>query len=293
MAHVSGILFTLLFADDTNAFIRGDNVNQMIKTMNIELQHLVKWMYANKLSLNVDKTHFIVFRSSGMKKPVFTEKLIINNEMITQETQTKFLGVIIDQKLTWGPHINFTKSKIAKGIGIICKTKSLLNTSTLVTLYNSFIYPYLNYAIEIWGDTHECYLNTLVKLQKKAVRIITKSPFLAHTQPLFEQLRILNLEKIHVYKIGIVMFKVYDNSTPSIFSDLFKYNHTVHNYGTRQSYKFHVPIAPKDYLQRTIAVKGVRIWNTLYDLVPHDCSLITFKYHLRKYLQRVTDIDHI
>ena len=133
----------------------------------------------------------------------------------------------------------------------------------------------------------------LIKLQKKVIRIITKSPYLAHTQPLFEELKILDLKKIHVYKIGIIMFKVFDNSTPEIFSALFQYNHAIHNYGTRQSHKLHVPIARTDYMQRIITVKGVRIWNTLYDLVPHACLLLSFKYHLRKFLLGINDVSNI
>ena len=147
MANVSDKLFTLLFADDTNAFITGHNIDEMIVIMNHELKNLVTWMNANKLSLNVSKTHFIIFRSPGMRKPIFTEKLNINGSELLQESQTKFLGLIVDQKFTWGPHINYIRKKICKGIGIICRAKSLLYASTLITLYNSFVYPYLNYAV--------------------------------------------------------------------------------------------------------------------------------------------------
>ena len=293
MANVSDELFTLLFADDTNTFLTGNDVNQMIKIMNSELQKLVTWMQVNKLSLNVSKTHFIIFRSSKMKNPVFTERLTMNNVDLKQEIKTKFLGVIIDQKLSWGPHIDHIKSKASKGIGIICKTKSLLNVSTLTTLYNSFVYPYLNYATEIWGDTHISYLNILQKLQKKVLRIITKSSWYAHTQPLFEELNILNLQKIHLYKVGIIMFKVHRNMTPVAFSELFVHNHNIHSHGTRQLHKLHVPIARTDYMQRIITVKGVRIWNHLYNILPIDRSLPCFKFHLRKYLLGLHDVSQI
>ena len=125
------------------------------------------------------------------------------------------------------------------------------------------------------------------------MRIITNSPRRASEKPLFDRLKILNLEKSHVYKIGIIMFKVVDNSTPSVFSDLFKHNHAVHDYPTRQSHNFHVPKAKRDYMKRSITVKGVRIWNKLCDFVSHVCMLPTFKFHFRKYLQGINDISHI
>ena len=99
------------------------NVNQLITTMNIELEKLSIWLYANKLSLNVAKTHFIIFRSTGMKKPVYDEDLIINDEVVQRQEKTNFLGVFLDEVLTWKPHINYIKLKIAKGIGIVIKKK--------------------------------------------------------------------------------------------------------------------------------------------------------------------------
>ena len=208
MADVSSSLFTLLFADDTNTFLTGQNINTMITSMNQELKKLLIWMQANKLSLNISKTHFIIFRSPGMRKPLLTENLTINDVILTQEYKTKFLGVIIDHMLNWGEHIKYIKVKISKGIGIICRTKRLLNTSTLVTLYNCFVYPYLNYAVEIWGDTYASYLDSIIKLQKKVLRIITKSSKYAPTNPLFKKCKILNFERIRIYKIGITMYKV-------------------------------------------------------------------------------------
>ena len=155
------------------------------------------------------------------------------------------------------------------------------------------MYPYLNYAVEVWGDTHSCYLEPIVKLQKKAVRIITKSKRYAHTEPLFHQLKILNLEKIHVYKVAIAMFRLIDGKTPLVFSELFQYNHSIHSYGTRQSAKFHVPITKVEYMKRSITVKGVNIWNNLYDIIRHDCMLQTYKYHLRIYLIQLHNTRHI
>ena len=119
--------------------------------MNVELLKLSKWLYANKLSLNVDKTHFIIFRSSSMHKPLYESDLIMNNEVVKQKCQTKFLGVIIHEALSWLPHITHIRSKIAKGIGITTKARRLLDDKTMLTLYYSFIYPYFNYALEVWG----------------------------------------------------------------------------------------------------------------------------------------------
>ena len=80
---------------------------------------------------------------------------------------TIFLGVIIDNKFGWSNHINYIKNKIAKPIGIINKTRNFLNKNTLRNLYYTFIYPYLIYCIEIWGNTNDIYLDPLIEIHKK------------------------------------------------------------------------------------------------------------------------------
>ena len=150
MASVSDVLFPILFADDTNVFLNGRDPNELVTIINGELLNIVDWLDCNRLSLNVSKTHFILFRSQGMRKPVVNESLIIKNESIKQDHQAKFLGVIMDEKLTWCEHVQYIKCKIAKGIGIISKARRLLNNETLCTLYHCFVYPYLNYCIEVW-----------------------------------------------------------------------------------------------------------------------------------------------
>ena len=80
---------------------------------------------------------------------------------------TKFLGVIIDANLTWKDHIDYISTKISKNIGIIKKARKLFDNKTLLTLYYSFIFPYFNYCIHLWGSTFESHLNKLIVLQKK------------------------------------------------------------------------------------------------------------------------------
>ena len=284
IATVSNVIYPILFADDTNAFLTGSNVNNLIISMNNELKKIMSWLYANKLSLNVSKTHFLIFRSSGMAKPVFEESLQINGECIKEELKTKFLGVIIDNKLSWTYHIQYIKKKIAKGIGVICRARHLLNVETLRTLYHSFVYPYLNYAAEVWGDACANHLLSIIGLQKKVIRIITNSHRREHTLPLFEKLNILRFEEIHFYKIALIMFKVHHNETPTVFTALFVRNNVIHNYGTRQAGQLHVPNARTNYMLNAISIKGVKIWNFLFTKLSHDCSYVSFKIALKKYI---------
>ena len=84
-------------------------------------------------------------------------------------------------------------------MGILYKCRKYLNQSTLLTLYNAFIYPYFNYCIAVWGNTCASYLQPLFRLQKRAVQIIVNTERNAVTAPIFKALKILNLSKIYTY----------------------------------------------------------------------------------------------
>ena len=148
IANVSDILFSILFADDTSVFIHDDQLDDITNKMNIELKKLVAWLNANKLSLNIDKTQYMIFRTSN-RKHIKPTKLEINDNAIKQVSSTTFLGITIDNKLNWAEHINQVKCKISKGVGIINKAKILLTRPCLVTLYYLFVFPHLTYCIEV------------------------------------------------------------------------------------------------------------------------------------------------
>ena len=105
--------------------------------------------------------------------------------MVARVACIKFLGVLIDEKLSWADHIKSIKMKISKGTGIFNKAKKYINLSTLVTLYHSFIYPYITCCLEVWGGAGDVYLLSLFKLQKRVVRIMKSLPHRAHTEPIF------------------------------------------------------------------------------------------------------------
>ena len=108
-----------------------------------------------------------------------------------REARPLYLGVIVDHKLNWIDHITYVKNKISKGIGIMYKARRYLNKVSLKNLYYAYIYPYFTYCIEVWGPAAKCHLNSLSLLQKKIFRIMTFSPYLAHTAPIFIDLAIL------------------------------------------------------------------------------------------------------
>ena len=134
-----------------------------------------------------------------------------------------FLGVIIDNKLKWSAHITYISKKISKGIGIILKARKVFNMETLLSLYHTFVYPYLSYCIHVWGKAYNTHLNDLIVLQNKAMRIISGVPPRTNIDHLDIENNILIVKHIYSYNIGLFMYKYVNNMTPDVytFSEIF------------------------------------------------------------------------
>jgi hypothetical protein len=282
MQSISKKLYFLLFADDTNVFIDGKDADTIVNHLNEELKLLIQWLHVNKLSLNISKTHYIIF--SPKRYVTVQNEIHINNNNVDQVKSTKFLGVVLDAQLSWCQHVCHLKNKISKGIGIICQARKVLNHSTLVTLYYCFISPYLNYCIEIWGRAADKYLDSLHKLQKRAVRIIVSAKFTAHTEPIFKNLSILPLKKIYQCSSILFMFKFIKGMQPEISKSLFKLNSEFCHYVTRQSSLLYLPKLRMSISQKFITYTGVKFWNYVCTKMENNCSFVCFKRRLRTYL---------
>ena len=194
------------------------------------------------------------------------------------------MGAIIDQNLNWENHIFHIKKKVAKGLGIIGKSKQFLNIEALKTLYHSFIYPYLDYCIEVWGSASKTRIDTLFRMQKKAIRFITMSSYRAESSPLFKKLGLLTIYEIHLYKVALFMFKVHHEFAPQLFQEYYTSKSEIHNYETRGRTTLHVPDYDINIRKLSIRFKGVYVWNFVCKNVSPKCSLNIFKSGLRKLL---------
>lgn len=182
ICNVSKIMKFILFADDTNILCSGENLKQLLLEITQELHKLKNWFNINKLSLNLKKTKCMLFGNRRNDTPV---KITINETIIDRVQQNVFLGVVIDEKLSWKPHISYLRSKVAKCVGVMKRCSFVLNQNALFILYHSFIMSYLNYCLEVWRNCYKTNLLPLVTLQKRAIRIVYKVKYNDHTNPFF------------------------------------------------------------------------------------------------------------
>ena len=154
------LLFILYINEFSNVFLNGKDIKIIRNTMQLELTKLYNWLLANKLTPNISKTHFMVFHRAKQKN--YKMNIEINKVVIEQVKHTQFLGVIFDDNLNWSNHISYINSKIAKGVGIICRAKKYFTTTALVNLYYAFIFPYLIYCVKVWANALIIHLTPLL-----------------------------------------------------------------------------------------------------------------------------------
>ena len=208
---------------------------------------------------------------------------MIDGTEITQVSSVKFLGVLVDEKLNWKEHIHNVTNKMSKSVGVISKITEYINRKCLLALYHSLVYPHITYCNIVWGSTYESNLNCIHLIQKRFVRIATRSDRREHSQPLFKELKLLNIYQINILQICIFIFKFehLPHELPLSFRNYFLKKSQLHGRNTRQTF-FHPPLYRTSQGQFSIKYRGVDIWKK-YSLTSHK-SLLTYKKTLKQNL---------
>ena len=280
--HCSSVLSFILFADDTTILFSHSNISSLSNIINRELSLASSWFRSNKLSLNSSKTKYMFFSRTRNANDNFT--ISINDNPIEQVHSTKFLGVLIDDKLTWKDHISSVSKIVSRNTSVLSKLRSFLPTHTLLSLYNTLILPYLNYCNIVWAHSSTSKLHSLFLIQKRAIRIASMSHRRDHTAPLFANLNTLTLTDINKLQTAIFMFKYTKNLLPHTFSNYFPSVSNTHLYNTRSCNNLYIPFARTSYTMNTLRYHGPRLWNSIDRRIRSQSSVGRFKASFKKHI---------
>ena len=192
LPNASKKLTFYLFADDTNIY---EDLSDLTKVVNKELRLIKKWLDANKLSLNNNKTNYIIFQSSSVNFPSGSD-IKIGKKHIKRVKFVKFLGLLLEEHLCWKYHLSELSKQLARTCGMFFKIRNLLPLVVLICLYNALFLSFLQYGLFVWGQTYESYIDPIFKLQKKAIRAISFHPRMSLSLPTFRDLKLLKLSEI-------------------------------------------------------------------------------------------------
>ena len=200
--------YILSFADDTSMYLSDPNIKNVYSQANIAMNDLFQWFCANRLSLNPNKTKYI--RPSHKYLDLTGLEICIDNVPLKQigsnydEKSTKCLGLNIDESLTWKYHVQNINNKISRSLFSIKQAMNFLPLHSLKTLYFSLIQPLLTYDILAWGNANTSIIHKTTMMQKRAIRVINKATYNAHTDPLYKKSGILKIND--QYELQAILF---------------------------------------------------------------------------------------
>lgn len=290
LPNISSKLKFFLFADDTNIFFESKNLESLQHIVNYELKKLSTWLNVNRLALNISKTNFVIFAAKN--KPIKNVTLLINNKAIAQKDYVKYLGILIDSKLNFNYHITAISKKISRSIGLLYKLRYYVNAKTLMMVYYSLVYPFLTYAVAVWGSASDTSLKSLHILQKKVTRLITFNDLfvdqpgpLVHTKPLFKELKILTIFDIFKLEVSKFVYDCLHFTNPIQFNIYYKSCSSFYKTTSNNKQKLFKPIVRTTiYGLKSIKYNGVLIWNEIPLDIRLSVSKSVFIYKLKKLL---------
>ena len=275
-----------LFADDTNLFVSGKNLNDVEQRANASLKCMEEWFIANKLSLNASKTAYTLFYPGKKLNTDSNINLLINGLPIDKISCCKYLGIHVDEKLKWDVHIDLLYKKLFKFTSIFYKLRSVLPSECLTKLYFAFVYSHICYGVEIYANVCKSVIDKLCKLNNKLLRIVLNKNFDTPVMKLYIEQNVLPIPLLHEFNILLLIFKChyYKSQVPAVFQEYFIAKNTLHSHYTRNNNDLFTKPFASSYGKRCLLCHGSSMWNNLPLTLQQFLSVTVFKNKLRNYL---------
>lgn len=260
LINCSASAYFILYADDTNIFISGKTQSETFYVANEVLSAVNKYMYVNQLHINLKKSHYIHFKPTSLpsmscararpydRENFMKHKIYINGIELKQVTEIKFLGVILDEKLNWKPHIDYLCNKLKTCTGVISRIRHSIPQKHHCSLYHTLFESHLQYCISVWGGAPQNQLEKLFVIQKKCIRILFADQCAyadkfntcartrafgtqilgpefherEHTKPLMNKHKLLTIHNLYSYHTCIEVYKIMKFRTPIALFSLLK-----------------------------------------------------------------------
>ena len=268
-----------LFADDTALLCTGPDILSTARKMQKDLNKIAKWTRNNTLTINAKKTKYIITSTSHKSFPNIA--LTLNEEVLDRTRSYKYLGVILDENLTYKDHINHIATTVNKKTRTLRRLSHFLPKKIIIMLYKSLILPHLDYAAMIWGSASTSQLQPLQDLQTKTLIQLVKNSEIDEKE-VHTLCNIPLLKDRRNEQLAIIIFNILHRDHDSyLITPIETANHP---YATRgHELNLVLPKPNANSMKRTVTYRGIQIWNEL----PNETRLCenkqTFKRLLRSH----------
>ena len=256
-------------------FLQLKAIPDLESQINSDLKYIDRWLKANKLSLNVAKTEFMVISSRQKLQSLndYTMNIHIDGVPINQSNQSKSLGLIIDENLSWKAHIHEISKKVSSGISALRRVRRFVLMHTAIKIYKGLIEPHFDYCSAVWDGLAQ---QLSEKLQNRAIRVITKSSYDTSSRFLLNSLGWDNLSVRRAKQKANLTYKCINNLAPANLWNLFA-PRTLNYYFRNAKKKLMLPKPRTDYLKSSFSYSGAILWNNLPEEIRTSKSLGLFK----------------
>ena len=277
MVRVSKELELVLFADDTNIFVKGKNPQDLFAKVNKGLLELSKWFRCNKLTLNLKKTEYVYFGGQG-GRVVPPGGIQIGGEQIRRVEGARFLGEWVDEGLRWTGHIEKVRGKVGRLVGVLGRTRAVLGGKQIHMLYNALVVPHLQYCLTVWGDFKEgrnlALGDSLLRYQKRLSGMIAQAKGRYHADPIMGHYGILKLGDMYRHQLRIYAWRFWNGRLPVSQAAMLSRAENTHGHNTRAA-KNSMFLSTRDH--RSVGYRVPKEWEALTPNLRQTKSLSSFK----------------
>ena len=274
-----------IFADDTTVFFKAKNSTEVRNKGQLIMTQMNAWFITNKLTLNASKSTFIIFKSRYSKISNLPNKLEFAKSEISRSDSVKYLGLTLDEHLTFNQHVQSVCNSIKRYFKIFYNIRRYLHIKQAEVLYYSMIYSRIKYGIAVYGHTSKSNLNRIQTLQNQLMKVLTSREYRFPTNALHTEHKILKVADIFLQEKLSFVHNFMNNKLPSMFDNYYIKFSQIHNITTRNSnFNFIVPIFKTRFGSYALKIDGATVWNELDNSIKQITNVKTFRSKVKEKL---------
>jgi len=278
MSVCSNVLRFVHFADDTTVFLSGNGIEELSGEVNNALLDVNRWTTTNRLSLNTNKTSYMLFSDNSNQGDM---EIRICEKSINRVREAKFLGVIIDDSLSFIPHVDALCRQVSRSIGALGRVSTIVPLTARLGIYYALVYSKIVYGVVAWGGTRLGNCRKVEALLKRAHKLL--SCLETDFNPVS---KLLNFKSIYEYFSVSKFYEILNSGYPTHFYDMLIELLPHHSHSTRFSsgYSFNFPLYNKAKCQKFFIYQSIMFWNNLPAYLKDVPSSKVFKRNLKEFL---------
>jgi hypothetical protein len=272
-----------MFADDTALTLRNSSFTGLKLEANLDMQRIGQWLRQNFLTLNTTKTKFVVFSLSGITPALdiavheptcsITHLQPCSCDRLSQVETIKYLGVTLDARLSWKPHVTVVSKKLRRASAALYKLKRL-PLEKLRMVYFAFVQSYMQYGLVCFGGTYAETLKPLYALQRRIVKMLSRKVSASES---FAQMNVLTLSQLYTYRLCTYAYR-------NKITDFVAHQTTTrHEMSTRAKDKgeLYPPVQHKTAYQKSFNVQIINLYNKHINIYKNSATIHVFKKNIK------------